>query len=122
MVLTRALKVSGVLYVLGLIAFFFAQGLEPAIWFGVGGGLALLNFMVACAVVGKGLSNIRRRGFMLGVLLIKSMSFVALVAFVLMFTKPQVFPFTLGIGIVIFGLTVWAVIESRHSIKKVLNS
>ena len=121
-VLTSGLKVSTVLFFIGLVAFYFAEGFDSALWFGIGGGIALFNFLIACFVVSSGLEKIRNKGLLLGALMFKSMSFVGVVAVVLMFTKPLIFPFTLGIGIVIFGLVVWAALESRHSLKKVSNN
>jgi len=122
MVLKQSLKLALVLYAIGILVFYFWKGFHDSLWFAIGGGIALLNFFMGVLAVSTGISKLQHKGMVLGLLLMKSFSFVAVVAVVLMFAKPQLFPFTLGIGLVIFAVTFWAVLESRHTIKKVLNT
>lgn len=113
MKLTRAIQVSVVIYVVG-IAFYSWFNASDLVWFALGGALALTNVLFAAWVVHKGLKEVRRKAVFLGLLLMKSLSFFVLIAIILMFLKPQLLPFTLGIGIVIFASTCVAAWESRR--------
>jgi len=103
-------------YIIGFVCFWLFRDLSAALWFGIGGGLAMLNFLVAAYVVNQGFEKIRAKPLLFGLIFLKSMLFVAVVAVVLTFTKPQLLPFTLGIGLVIFGLVLWAAKEGRKLI------
>jgi ethanolamine transporter EutH len=103
-------------YLIGIITFYFTADLASALWFSLGGGMALLNFLVAAYIIQVGLSKIRQKSLLLLMIFGKSLVFIAMVALVLSFTKPLLLPFTLGIGLVIFGLILWAAIEGRKII------
>jgi len=110
--LKSTLILGFILFVLGTMATAIFWGPEAALWFAVGGIFALFNLMAAAYLVIKGLPYWRNKAGFLGLLFLKSISFVAIVAVVLMFAKPLLLPFTMGIGIVIFSLAIWAVREA----------
>jgi len=101
-----------VLFIFGTMAITFLMGPEAALWFAVGGIFALFNLMSAAYLVVKGLPYWRSKAGFVGLLFLKSLCFVAIVVAVLMFAKPLLLPFTMGIGIVIFSLAIWAVREA----------
>lgn len=116
--LRKTLLVSFSLFLLGTLVFLIARGLESALWFAFGGGLALVNFYLAMIAVSRGLENIKNASIFIGLILFKSLTFILLIAVILMFLKPQLLAFTLGIGVVIFGAVVSALIERRHLINE----
>jgi len=89
-------------------------GTEGMTWFGLGGALALVNVFLAAWSVKIGFNIIRQSTFFIGLLLLKSISFIGLIAVILVFLKPLLLPFTLGISVVIVGATLAAVWESRR--------
>lgn len=101
------------IYIIGIIAFYFASGVGAALWFGVGGAMALLNFLVASSLVQFGLTRLKKAPLILALIFMKTLIFLVLVVLVLSYAKPQLLPFTLGIGLVIFGLILWATLEGR---------
>ncbi len=111
----RSFHIGIALYILGAVAIAVFMSISAALWFLVGGGFAILNLMAASYVVIKGLPRFKNKVVFLGLIFLKSLSFVAMVAAVLMFAKPRLLPFTMGVGIVIFSLVVWAVWESLIS-------
>lgn len=117
-VIRSSMKISAFTYFVGLGLFAWFQGWESALWFGIGGGMALFNYFLAMIFVRIGLSRVRYSAPFLSILLLKSLAFVGIVALVLMFSKPLFLPFTLGIGLVIFGAIIWAVLESRQYFRK----
>lgn len=114
--LRQILLVSFVLAFVGSLAFYFLKGLEEAVWFAFGAGAALMNLLLAFFLVQRGLHGAKSKGLFLGFLLMKSLSFIALVAVVLLVLKPALLPFTSGIGIVIVGATFWAGLDSLKRI------
>lgn len=114
MELKNTLKISILLYLAGVVGFAFWKGNEPALWFAFGGVLALVNVFFAAFVVRKGLESIRGKPFFLGLLFFKSLTFLMVVTVTLMFLKPQLLPFTLGIGVVIVGAVGAAFYEIKR--------
>ncbi len=114
MQLRLTLSMSVLLMVSGSIAFYFLAGLKPMLWFSLGAGLALINVFAAAFAVRFGLQNLRKKPLFIGLLLLKSLTFFVVVAVVLVFLKPLVLPFTLGISVVIVGATVAALWEARR--------
>ncbi len=112
------IRVATLLFVLGYFLFFFAGSSDDSIWFAVGGGLGLINLILAGLLVKFGLKSTLHKGLFLGLLLLKSLVFVMTIALVLVFLKPKLLPFTLGVGIVIFGAIGAAAFESRHLLRK----
>lgn len=104
-----------ILFVFGVMSSAMIWGPEAALWFSVGGVFALLNLLSAAYLVIRGLPFWRNQAGFLGLIFLKSLCFVGIVAAVLMFAKPLLLPFTMGIGIVIFSLLVWAVREAFRS-------
>ena len=117
-----SLKIALVLMTIGIGSFGLARSWEDALWFELGSMLALTNFGLAGLVVRKALGGVRKKFLFLSLLLVKSFFFVSSVVLVLMFVKPSLFPFTLGIGLVIFSLVLWAAWESRHYLKSSPNN
>lgn len=117
--ITSSLKISVFLFIAGIVASLLFLGGDFSLWFGIGGGIGLLNFMLGAVFVRYGLKNLKRSGVFLSFLLIKSLAFVGIVAFVLMISKPALLAFTLGISLVIFGPVIWALWESRKYLKVV---
>jgi len=118
MELKTTLKISILVYLLGVLFFYSKEGGESALWFGVGGGLAAVNVFFAAWVVRNGLSSFQSKGVFLSLVLAKSFSFLTVVAGILMFLKPLLLPFTLGLGIVIFSSIIAAAWEIRRQLKK----
>ncbi len=118
-VIRNSFWISVVLFLGGLLVASLLWSKKEALWFGVGGGIGLLNFMLGALFVRQGLKSLRRSGIFLFFLLIKSFAFVGVVAIVLMISRPALLPFTLGISLVIFGPLVWALWESRKYLKVV---
>ncbi len=100
-------------YFIGLTGFYFWSGLEAFLWFAVGGGLAVVNIFFAAWVLRFGFQGVKQKGMFLGILMVKSLTFLAVVACILMFLKPLLLPFTLGLGVVIFSTVLAALWESR---------
>ena len=118
MKLRLPLIVSLSLFLIGLVAF-YVLNIQAFPWFALGGGLALINVLFASWVVKFVLNRLRTNWFVLGLFLLKSLTFLIVIAAVLILLKPMVLPFTLGLGLVIFGSIIAAAIESRHLLKKV---
>jgi|GEM_PF-4258252 len=116
----KSLTIASFSYFIGILAFWLGKDFSSALWFAVGGGLTLLNFLLAASIVSRGIKMIKNRGLFLGLLLIKSLLFVAVICLVLMFTKPILLPFTLGIGIVIFGAVIAAILDGRHALRAMI--
>lgn len=116
--LRLTLRFSILLFFVGFILFYSLSDFENTIWFALGGLLALVNLFVAALVVAFGLKSLKSATFFLIILLFKSLVFVSSVALVLVFLKPKVLPFTLGILLVIFGAIGAAFFESRRYLKK----
>jgi hypothetical protein len=114
MELKITIRVAVVLFLSGFIFFYLFSSIESAAWFSVGGAMALVNLSSAAWIIRQGFKSLPSKAFFLGVLLLKSLAFVFLVGFVLVFLKPQLLPFTLGVGGVIFGSIGAAVLETRH--------
>lgn len=112
-----SLIVSLILFFAGSIAYYF-MNIQAFPWFALGGGLALINVLFAAWVVKFGLDRLRANWFVLGLFLLKSLTFLVVIAAILILLKPMVLPFTLGLGLVIFGSIIAAGIESRHLLKK----
>ena len=117
--ITSSLRISFFLFLVGILASWLFLGGDFSLWFGIGGGIGLLNFMLGAVFVRYGLKNLKKSGVFLSFLLIKSLAFVGIVAFVLMISKPALLAFTLGISLVIFGPVIWALWESRRYLKVV---
>lgn len=115
MSLRLSIRWSLVLFAVGLAAFQFWFGIEAASWFGLGGALALANVFLAAWSVKIGFKALKQSSMFMGLLLLKSLSFIGLVAVVLVFLKPLLLPFTLGISVVIVGATLAAVWEMRRA-------
>jgi hypothetical protein len=115
--LKRTIQVALGIYFLGLIGAYFFRGFEWFLWFAVGGGLALVNVLYAFWTIRHGLTSVKSKGIFLGLLMFKSLTFVSVVAIILMMLKPLVLPFTLGLGIVIFASVGAAFWESRRYFK-----
>ena len=107
------LKVSFALFALGTVIFFLSSSLDKTLWFTVGGGLALMNLFFAVWVARQGLHSNASKGVFLGLIMIKSFTFLLVIAGILVFLKPALLPFTLGVGIVIFGSVLAALGEVR---------
>lgn len=107
------------LYLFGGLATALFMSIEACLWFLVGGGFALMNLMAASYLVTYGLPRWKNKLAFLGLLFLKSLSFIAMIAAVLMFAKPLLLPFTMGVGIVIFSLIVWAIREGLGSKRQV---
>lgn len=118
MELKRTFQVGLMVFLAGLIGFAVFQGTDAMLWFSIGGGLALVNLFFAVWAVAHGLGRIQKKAMVLGLLLMKSLTFVLLISIILMFLKPVLLPFTLGIAIVIVGATVTAIWESRKLLRK----
>jgi hypothetical protein len=117
MQLKATIRAAFAIFLIGMAVTYFAYGYEAFLWFSVGAGLALVNVFFACWTVSNGLQNLQKKGIFLGLLLLKSSSFLVIVACILMFLKPLLLPFTLGLSIVIFasiGVALW---ESRRYLK-----
>jgi hypothetical protein len=117
MKLTLTVRAALLLYAVGMVIF-FVRDQDQMTWFALGGGLALVNILAAAWSVKMGLISLQKSGLILGLFLVKSFTFLALVAAILLFLKPMLLPFTLGLGIVIVGSVGAAIWESRHLIKK----
>jgi len=117
MTLKLTIRVALILYILGLIAFYFAEP-EQMTWFALGGGLAVFNILFAAWVVRIGFASLKGNSMVLGFFMFKNFTFLVLIAFILLFLKPMLLPFTLGLGLVIVGSVVAALWESRHLLKK----
>lgn len=115
--ITISLQISFVLFLMGILASSLFLGGDFSLWFGIGGGIGLINFMLGAVFVRYGLKNLKRSGVFLSFLIVKSLAFVGIVAFVLMISKPALLAFTLGISLVIFGPVIWALWESRKYLK-----
>jgi hypothetical protein len=113
MTLNLTVRFSLILYFAGIIAFYFAEK-GDWLWFAVGGGLALVNVLFAAMLVRVGMHSFKNKALFLGMLLAKSMLFILVVAMVLVFLKPRLLPFTLGVTVVIFGAIAAALYETRH--------
>jgi hypothetical protein len=113
MTLSLTIRTSLLVFFTGLILFYFREKSEW-LWFAVGGGLALVNVLFAAAVVRLGLKSVKNKAIFLGLLVIKSSTFVLLIGLVLVFLKPKLLAFTLGITVVIFGAIGAALYEVRH--------
>lgn len=108
MELKSTLILSFAVYLLGCFVFYLQSGSESLLWFAIGGGLALVNVFFAAWAVRYGFKSLKRKALFLGLLLLKSFSFVLVVAAVIMFFKPLLLPFTLGLGLVIFSSVIVA--------------
>lgn len=113
MKLTSTLFISLGIFFVGSLTAFVVGGEEPGLWFSVGGGLTLINFYFAAWAVRFGFKSLKNKGIFLGLLLMKTMTFLMVIAMILILVKPLLLPFTLGISIVIVGATVAALWESR---------
>jgi len=111
--LKLSLRFCVALYLIGFGIFWYFKGLESGLWFGLGGGLSLLNVFLAAFSVRYGFENIKKSSIFVGFMLMKSLTFILVVATVLIFLKPQLLPFTLGISVVIVGATLLAFWELR---------
>lgn len=115
--LRKCLQLSVITSLIGALVIGLLQGREALLWFVLGSGLALVNLGVAAMVVRIGIGSIRNKGLFLGLLLMKTLTFLGVVAAFLVFMKPQLLPFTIGLGVVIFGSVFAALLESRHYFK-----
>lgn len=118
--LKLTIRSSILVYVVGILVFYFL-GKEDGLWFAVGGGLAMVNIFFAAVVLKLGFNSLKNKALFLGLLLIKSLSFVLVVALILIFLKPSLLPFTLGVTVVIFGAIGTALYETRH-LRRQLNT
>jgi len=118
MELKTTVSISFIIYLLGSAGFYIFRGLEEALWFGIGGGLVLVNLFFALWTVKIGMKSAKNKAVFLGILLLKSMTFLMVVVVILMFLKPILLPFTLGIGVVIVGAVGAALLEVGPLIKK----
>src|SRR4051812_21148611 len=100
--LNLTIKCSLFILFVGTVWFYFCAP-NDWIWFLVGGGLALINILFAAFVVRLGFKSLRNRSLFLALLLVKSFTFVMVVALVVVFLKPKLLPFTSGVGLVIVG-------------------
>lgn len=110
MQLKNTIRTAIGIFGVGMLLTYLVYGFEPFLWFGVGAGLALVNIYFACWTVAHGLQNLRKKGAFLGLLMVKSATFLAVVAAILMFLKPLLLPFTLGLSVVIvasIGVALW---------------
>ncbi|MDB5039107.1 MAG: hypothetical protein JWQ35_2635 [Bacteriovoracaceae bacterium] len=112
MSLSLTIRIALLTYLAGILYFYFKEPTDW-IWFAIGGGLALINIFFAAFVVKFGMRSLKNKGLFLGLLLLKSVTFVAVVAVVLVLVKPKLLPFTLGVGVVIFGAIGAALFETR---------
>ena len=111
--LKLVIQISFLIFALGLLGFYFRDR-EDTLWFGVGGGLTLVNLIFAYFVIKKGLTSLKSKGAFMFLVLLKSTSFVAVVAAILALLKPRVLPFTLGLALVMFGAVVAALWAARQ--------
>jgi hypothetical protein len=118
MELRLTLRISLAVFIVGLAALYFWQGLEAMAWFGLGGILTLMNLFLVAWSLRFGLNNLRKSSLLMALLLVKTMSFLGVTAIVLVFLKPLLLPFTLGITIVIVGSILAALWESRRYMKR----
>lgn len=105
------------LYLFGALGFAIFVSIEFCLWFLVGGGFAILNLLAAAYLVVRGLPRMRNKALFSCLVILKSVAFVGVVGVVLMFARPLLLPFTLGVGIVIFSLVLWAALESLKTLK-----
>lgn len=108
------LRIGMALFVLGSTVFYWLMGFQNAAWFALGGALALFNVFVAAWSVRFGLSSLKKSATFVALLMIKSLSFLAVIAVVLIFLKPLLLPFTLGITTVIVSSVIAALWELRR--------
>jgi len=113
MQLRTTLRASFLAFLAGVLAFYFIEGLDSALWFALGGALALMNVFLAAWSIRMGMASIKKAGIFTGLLFFKSLSFLAVIAVVLVFLKPLLLPFTLGITIVIVGALLAALWELK---------
>lgn len=113
MQLKTTLRASFFAFLVGCVLFYFLKGLDDCLWFALGGGLALVNIFVAAWSIRFGFHSVKKAGVFTGLLLLKSLSFLAVIAVVLVFLKPLLLPFTLGITIVIVGALLAALWELK---------
>jgi hypothetical protein len=119
MELKKTLKTSTGLYLAGVLAYVVLRpGYDEALWFAVSGGLALVNIFFAAWTIRFGFKSTQNKGLFLGLLLFKSMTFLMVVLVVLMFLKPLLLPFTLGISVVIVGAVGAALYEVGPLLKR----
>ncbi|TVQ79184.1 MAG: hypothetical protein EA369_05330 [Bradymonadales bacterium] len=117
----QSLVFMGLGYLIGLIGFYLSEGGVAAIWFSLGAAISAFNFVLGVYLVRTGFDRISSKPMLLGLIFLKSLAFLALVGAVLVVAKPQFLAFTLGIGLVIFGLTLWALNEGRKIITRKLS-
>ena len=117
MELKKTVRFTLILYIVGALLFFVFGGLDRGLWFGIGGGLALLNVFFALWTIRFGFKSTKNKGLFLGLLIMKSMTFLMVVLILLMFLKPVLLPFTMGISLVIFGAVAAALVESKSLLK-----
>lgn len=113
-VLKITLWVSFFIFFAGTLGFGLTRGFESGLWFGVSAGMTLVNVMLGAWAVRFGLSRLKKAPLLLTVLLMKSTTFVMVVAVILAFLKPLVLPFTTGFAVVIVGAVLTAVWEIRR--------
>lgn len=117
MQLKITVRLAILIFLAGIGVAYALSGDEAALWFAVGGGLSLVNVCMAAWVVSFGLKSAKSKGIFLGFLMLKSLTFVLVVAVILMFLKPLLLPFTSGLGVVIFASIGAAVWEMRRYLK-----
>jgi len=114
MELKTTLKIAVLLFLVGTGLFYYFRGPQEAIWFAIGAALALMNVFVAAWSIQFGLKSAKKSATFLMLLLVKSMSFLLVVGVVLVFLKPLLLPFTLGITIVIVASVLAAIWELKR--------
>ena len=112
------LILSILVLVLSTVGMFYWRGFDSGLWFAIGGLLSFVNLMLAAWAVRFSLMNVKKSSVFAFLLLIKSSFFLALIAAILIFLKPQIVGFTLGLSIVIVSGVLVALVESRRYFRR----
>ena len=118
MTLKLTLIFSAVLLAASSVATFYWKGSEVGLWFTIGGLLSFVNLVMAAWAVHFSLLNVKKSSVFGFLLLIKSSFFLALVATILIFLKPHLVGFTLGLSVVIISGILAALAESRRYFRR----
>lgn len=118
MELKITLVISFVLLIGSTIGMFWWRGSEAGLWFAVGGILSFVNLMMASWAVQFSLLNVKKSSVFAFLLMIKSSLFLAIIAGILVFLKPHLLGFTLGLSLIIVSGVLAALVESRRYFRR----
>lgn len=104
--------------ILGGFAFWLWGVPSDVFWFALGSLMSLGNLALSAFVLRLGFQSAGRQALALGLVLGKSIVFLAAVAVMLFFFKASFLPFTAGVLLVIFSLVIWAIGHSLAAKRK----